>query len=494
MNESSRAAPQALSRQDAPAGARRVTFSTLGCKLNLYETDALATRFQEGGYEVVDSGTPADVYIINSCTVTNRADRKSRNLLSRAQRESSSAGGPAAAADGPAPLVVMTGCFVDSHRDRLECEGNTFVVANQQKYAIYDLVQAHIRGEVLDPAGSVFDFPVPSRIFHTRTMLKIQDGCDNFCTFCIIPQVRGRAASRPPADILDAAREAVQAGAKELVLTGVNMSRYTYDDTGFTGLLQQLLEIDGAFRLRISSLEPDRLDDGFVELFDHPKMSPHLHLCLQSASERILLAMRRQYSFAQFVEVADRLRAGHPNFNLTTDMIVGFPGETEEEFNESLRAVEDLGFGHVQTFPYSEREGTRAARMPGRLPERVRTERAAAVRQAAAAAKERYRRRLVGTEQRLLVERVDAASAGMSDAGTGPESGPGTGTLPAPGVALGGFGQHYVPVRVAVSARSTGGHRIGEPADWQNTFVDVQITDIEDGDDPALLGEIVSDR
>jgi threonylcarbamoyladenosine tRNA methylthiotransferase MtaB len=476
---------------DTQSQAPRVAFSTLGCKLNLYETDALATRFQDGGYDIVPFKSEADVYVINSCTVTNRADRKSRNLLYRAQRNRTRTDPPSIVPDEggqpgtedlivhssvrPEPLVVLTGCFVDSHRDELESDGRTFVVPNEQKHAIYDLVAAHGRGELLQPGGSVFDFPVPSRVFHTRTMIKVQDGCDNFCTFCIIPFVRGRALSRPANEVVGAAREAIDGGAREIVLTGVNMSRYRDGGTRFSGIVEKLLNLDGDFRIRISSLEPDQLDDQFVDLFGHSKMSPHLHLCLQSASERILLAMRRQYTYAEYRTIAERLRAAHPTFNLTTDIIVGFPGETEQEFAEGLRAIDDLEFGHVHTFPYSERDGTRATRMPGRLPERVRTERAAAVREVAATVKARYRRRLVGSRQRLLVERVDERS-GQS--------------------VLRGFGEHYVPVQVVLAGAGGAGSSVPQvkataisASPWQNQFIDVLITGMTGEDEPALVAK-----
>jgi len=457
---------------------RRVAFTTLGCKLNLYETDALATRFTEGGYEIVDFADPADVYVINSCTVTNKADRKSRNLLYRALRATGT--GPAAPAgqqpetdvtgraaraeplfaeNGTGPLVVLTGCFVESHRDELEGDGRTIVVPNEQKHAIYDLVQARRRGEVITAAGSVFDFPVPDRTFHTRTMLKIQDGCDNFCTFCIIPLVRGRATSRPAAEVVSAAKSAVSGGARELVLTGVNMSRYRDGTDRFSDLLARILEVAGEFRVRISSLEPDQLDERFISLFAHPKMCPHLHLCVQSGSERVLLAMRRQYTYAQFRDIAERLRAIHPDFNLTTDIIAGFPGETDEDFEKSLDAIDQIGFGHVHTFPYSERSGTRAQRMPGRVPERIRTQRAALIRERAAAEKRRYRECLVGTVQRLLVERVHRDGRDL---------------------VLSGFGQHYVPVSVTL--------RGSLKTAWQNQFVDVRILDTDGSDEPVLTG------
>ena len=465
--------------------SRRVAIATLGCRLNLYETDALAARFQEGGYEVVDFDSPADVYVINSCTVTDRAARKSRNLVYRAVRraraiDSAIGGGSHGDGGSPAPartpLVILTGCHANNLHDRPDASTDTLVVPNQQKHALFDLAEAHRNDEVLESTGSVFDFPVPSRLLHTRTMLKIQDGCDNFCSFCIIPFVRGPAVSRPMDDVLTAAEKTIADGARELVLTGVNLSRYRDGGCGFPQLAERLLQLDGDFRVRFSSLEPDQLDHSCLELFEHPKMSPHLHLCLQSASDRILRAMRRQYTYRDFCSIVGNLRNRRPDVNLTTDVIVGFPSETDDEFLQTLRAVDDVEFGHVHTFPYSERSGTAAARLPGRLPERVRTERAAAVRDLAKKVKTRYRRRLVGTSQRLLVERVEKGAA-----------------LPL----LYGFGGHYVPIR-AVCGRAeapnseTRSGRLTQAElekTWQNRFVDVYITGIGDGGDPHLLAK-----
>lgn len=395
---------------------RSVAFSTLGCKLNQFETDSLATRFEQAGYARVEFDQPADAYIINSCTVTNRADRKSRNLLYRAERTRSNEANDA--------LIVLTGCFVDSHADELESDARTFVVANEQKHTIFELVDAHFNGEIAAPSGSVFDYATPNRSAHTRTTLKIQDGCDNFCTFCIIPYVRGRAKSRPADEIIASAQAAIADGSRELVLTGVNMSRYRESTTDFTTLVESLLDLAGEYRVRISSLEPDQLPDRFVELFRHPRMVGHLHLCLQSASERILLAMRRQYTYAQYRRIATALREVDPLFNITTDLIVGFPGETEDEHNESLAAIDEIGFGHVHTFPYSVRSGTRAERMPDHLPSKVKGERSRQIRERAARNKLAYRKRLVGRTERILVERVDRESATAY-----------------------GLGEHYVPVR-----------------------------------------------
>ena len=432
---------------------RSVAFATLGCKLNQFETDSIATRLREDGYRIVDFSEPADVYVINSCTVTNRADRKSRNLLYRAERQSTT----------DSSIVVLTGCFVDSHRDELESDGRTYIVPNEQKQSIPELVDGHFRGEVIHPAGSVFDFPVPDRVFHTRSTIKIQDGCDNFCTFCIIPFVRGRAQSRPALDVTNSVREAVEGGAKELVLTGVNMSRYRDGEIDFATLVSRCLEVSGDSRLRISSLEPDQLSDRFIELFAHPRMVPHLHLCLQSGSERVLLAMRRQYTAELYSRLARALRDRDPLFNLTTDIIVGFPGETEADFEASLRAVDEIGFGHVHTFPYSVRAGPRAERLADQIPSRVKKDRAARIREAGERSKRAYRERLVGRTERVLVERVEHAGDR---------------------IVLRGLGEHYVPVRVEVARDAS------HDAEYENRFLDVRLVSLEDGDDPALVGVI----
>jgi threonylcarbamoyladenosine tRNA methylthiotransferase MtaB len=464
---------------------RTVAFTTLGCKLNQFETDSIATQLREAGYSIVDFDQPADVYVVNSCTVTNRADRKSRNLLYRARRHGTNE-------RRERPLVVLAGCYVDSHRDDLENDESTYFVPNEAKQSIPALVDGHFRGEVAHPRGSVFDFPVPDRIFRTRSVVKVQDGCDNFCSFCIIPHVRGRATSRPWQEVVDALEKAVESGAREVVLTGVNMSRYRDGGVDFAELVARCLDVaprrragrtarqSRDFRLRISSLEPDQLSDRFIALFEHPRMAPHLHLCLQSASERLLLAMRRQYTYTRYLELARSLRGIDPLFNLTTDLIVGFPGEAQEDLAASIEAIDAVGFGHVHTFPYSLRRGTRAERMPDHLPARVKTERAALVREAAERSKRRYRERLVGTTERLLVERVHAHGDG---------------------VRLTGLGEHYVPIQVDVplervrrisvsdaSQRPTA--RPAAPGDWENRFFDVGITGVAAGDDPPLFGEL----
>ncbi len=444
---------------------KRVAFRTIGCKLNQYESDALAARFRAAGWDVVPPEEPAHCYVVNTCTVTNRSDRKSRNQMNRAIRmrerarelpqglpkaERGSSGGSGALRDRA--FVVMTGCYVDSHSEIAARDERVYAVGNTRKHAIVQLAEAHMRGEVVRPdrlPEGVFDFVTPDRTFHTRSMLKVQDGCDNFCSFCIVPLVRGTARSRPFAEVRDELRASLDAGYRELVVTGVNISRYDDEGLTFSRLVERLLEEDGDFRLRISSLEPDQLDERFFDLFAHPKMCPHLHLCLQSASERILLRMRRQYTARGFREIAEHLRNRYPGFNLTTDILVGFPGETEADFAETCRMAQELGFSHIHTFPYSIRDGTRAARMPDQVPQQTKAERAEIIRGISAENKRRYRASRVGTRERLLVEQARESRAT-------------------------GYGEHYLPIRLA------------ECAARPNTFVDVELDALEEGDDPPL--------
>jgi threonylcarbamoyladenosine tRNA methylthiotransferase MtaB len=466
-----------------------VAVETLGCKLNQYESDSIATTLRHRGYRIVAFDERADAYVINSCTVTNKADRKSRNTVYRARRTG-----------GSDSLVILTGCFVD-HRNR-DARGNgprladriddpgtgaTYAVDNAHKNTIPDLIDAHLRGEVHGPddfPGDLFGFETPERIFHTRTNIKVQDGCDNFCTFCIIPFVRGRGTSREPETVVQEAAEAIAAGSRELVLTGVNMSRYrSTDGTEFADLVARILALPGDFRLRISSLEPDRLDRRFVALFRHPKMSRNLHLCIQSGSDRVLLGMRRMYTVAGFREIVDELRGIDPLFNITTDMIVGFPGETEHDLVESIEVIRETGIGPVHTFPFSLRSGTRAERLPSRVPGPEITKRSERIRMAGEEEKRRYRRALIGSVERVLVEHVSTGTHAMDPTesrASREDSGSSRSGVETIVAVARGLGEHYVPVRFTGPSGRVGA----------NEFYRVRITGIDDGDDPDLVGHL----
>jgi threonylcarbamoyladenosine tRNA methylthiotransferase MtaB len=426
---------------------KKIAFKTLGCRLNQYETDALASRFHTGSYQIVDFNDEADIYIVNTCTVTNQSDQKSRQTISQARKKKEDA------------LVVVTGCMANNYKESLlESKAIDFVVDNERKASIYSIVEKHFRGEVADPEGfdkDVFSYEAAYKTFHTRSMIKIQDGCDNFCTFCIIPKVRGRATSRPAEEIYDNIREVIQYGFKEVVLTGVNIGRYEDGATDFEKLVETILEIPGDFRLRISSIEPDGFTHRFFELFAHPKLTPHLHLCLQSGAESVLLKMRRMYTAKQFRQMAEKLRSMYPDFNLTTDIIVGFPAESEAEFEQSVTMAKELSFSHIHTFKYSVRSGTRAERMEEQIGEKIKNQRSEVIRKISEENKRNYYKSMIGKQQRMLVERIGGD-----------------------GVAR-GYGESYIPIRL----KATGLEK--------NQFVDVEITGLHEAKELEVTAKVI---
>ena len=411
--------PDHAARSSA-ARAPRVAVETLGCRLNAYESDALKAGFVELGYRVVTPAEAADVVVVNSCTVTDQADRKSRNALYRAGRSGE-----------PPPLVVATGCMATGQGETVAAmPGVDYVVDNEHKAGIPALVDAHRAGELsaaADRPTGPFAYGSGEHAARARRFLKVQDGCDNRCSFCIIPFVRGRAVSRPLAAILDEARGIIDDGFHEIVITGVNLGRYRHDGTEFTAMLEALLALPGNFRVRLSSLEPDPQVAPAIDLLADDRLCPHLHLCLQSGSDRVLLGMRRLYDLQTFERLLERARRIRPDLNATTDILVGFPDETDEDFDDTCRAVQHLGFTHCHTFRYAKRDGTRAARMPGQVDERVKQRRSGMVRRLAAANRDAYVRGMTGARQRLLVESVED------------------------GIAR-GYGECYVPIEVPCDA------------------------------------------
>ena len=393
---------------------RKVAFKTLGCRLNQFETDSVLTDFYRSGYEIVGFNEPADIYVVNTCTVTNQGDHKSRTAINQAVHGKMGS------------LLVVTGCMAESQKEYLESRGDiAYVVGNRNKAGILPLVEAHFNGEILSLESiknDVFGFTVAEKSFHTRSMIKIQDGCDNFCTYCIVPMVRGRAVSRPLNGILKNIRQVIDLGYKEIVLTGVNISRYDYEGIDFTGLLDRILSLEGNFRVRISSVEPEGFGTPFYDLFTHEKLCPHLHLCLQSGSNRMLMQMRRTYGLASYLDIIEHLRNRHPLFNFTTDIMTGFPGETEEDFEATCNIIRQVGFSHVHTFKYSVRRGTRAERMPDQVPEKVKQQRSLVIRELSLENKQKYRQLFIGKPQTVLVEKV--TKSGLAK----------------------GYGEHYLPV------------------------------------------------
>ena len=382
---------------------RKIAFKTLGCRLNQYETDSLMSDFVKGGYEVVGFSEVADAYVVNTCTVTNTGDHKSRQAINQALRRNENA------------VLVVTGCMADSQKRSLDTNDRiTYTVTNDRKGSVFQLLDGHFRGKNIHPdalKADRFAFGAAEKSFHTRSLIKIQDGCDNFCTFCIVPHVRGRAESRPYSDIERNIREVLDFGYKEIVLTGVNIGRYEHEELGFEDIVEKILEIPGDFRVRISSIEPEGFGDKLVSLFEHPRLTPHLHLCLQSGSDRILMKMRRRYSVADFMNLVEKIRWRVPGFNFTTDIMVGFPGETDDDFRKTCTISEEAGFSHIHTFKYSRRKGTRADRMTDQVPERIKTERSAMIREISEKNKRSYRSSFPGKTQTVLVERIEIGRA-----------------------------------------------------------------------------------
>lgn len=428
--------------------SRKIAFKTLGCRLNQYETDALASTFSSNQYNVVDYEDQADVYVVNTCTVTKQSDTKSRNIIRHATRKNEEA------------VTVVTGCMVNNHREKLEesLDNVTYFVENKEKSQIYGLIDAHFKGEVFHPkkdAANLFGYEAAKDTFHTRSMIKIQDGCNNFCTFCIIPKVRGRATSRPAGEILENIKHVVNFGFKEIVLTGVNIGRYEHEGLKFDDLVEKVLELPGDFRVRISSIEPEGFTPKLYKLFNHPKLTPHLHLCIQSGSDKTLLKMRRMYTVDEFRKIVTDIRKEIPGFNFTTDVIVGFPGESEEDFQETIDVVQEIGFSHIHTFKYSLREGTRAARMPEHIPDKVKSARSEVIRELTQDNKLKYRKSFIGKQQRVLVEKID--DQGFAH----------------------GYGEHYIPVKFAGQVLK------------KNEFYLVDLKHVENAEEPVLVGEVL---
>lgn len=378
---------------------KTISFKTLGCRLNLYETDALASKFREKGF-VTDGdfeNSNAEIFVINTCTITNQSDKKSREYINRAIRKGS--------------LVVVTGCMAEQYAKKYFSNNtNVIVVDNKHKNRIFDIVEAHLGGEfsaVENFDGDVFGFEAAKETFHTRSIVKIQDGCNNFCSYCIVPYVRGRAVSRPAEDILKNIKTELEYGFKEIVLTGVNISKYNYEGISFEDLIKKILEIDSDFRLRIASIEPDDFSDSFVELFKNPKLAPHIHLCLQSGSNSVLKRMHRHYTSEEFLEIVEKFRKIIPDFNFTTDIIVGLPGETDEDFADTLKIAKNICFGHIHAFKYSRRSGTLADKMDNQTDEKIKNQRSKILRDLSEKLSAEYLQSFIGKRQTLLTETIE---------------------------------------------------------------------------------------
>ncbi|GAA3403714.1 tRNA (N(6)-L-threonylcarbamoyladenosine(37)-C(2))-methylthiotransferase MtaB [Paenibacillus hodogayensis] len=351
-----------------------VAFHTLGCKVNFYDTEAIWQLFKNEGYEQVDFEQTADVYVINTCTVTNTGDKKSRQIIRRAIRRN------------PDAIVAVTGCYAQtSPAEIMAIPGVDLVIGTQSRDKIIPLVNEY--REQRQPINAVRnimktrefeELDVPDFADRTRAFLKIQEGCNNFCTFCIIPWSRGLMRSRQPDSVIKQAHMLVEAGYKEIVLTGIHTGGYGDDlqDYGLAELLWDLDKVDGLQRIRISSIEASQITDKVLEVLNaSDKMCRHLHVPLQAGDDAVLARMRRKYTTAEFGRKIEKLHAALPGAAITTDVIVGFPGETEEMFRNGYKFMEQMQFAEMHVFPYSKRTGTPAARMEDQIDEEIKNER-----------------------------------------------------------------------------------------------------------------------
>ncbi|MCD8899077.1 tRNA (N(6)-L-threonylcarbamoyladenosine(37)-C(2))-methylthiotransferase MtaB [Staphylococcus gallinarum] len=351
-----------------------VAFHTLGCKVNHYETEAIWQLFKEANYDRVDFETNADVFVINTCTVTNTGDKKSRQVIRRAIRQN------------PEAVVCVTGCYAQtSPAEIMDIPGVDIVVGTQDRTKLIGYIDEFKQErQPINGVGNIMknrtyeELEVPYFTDRTRASLKIQEGCNNFCTFCIIPWARGLMRSREPEKVIAQATQLVESGYKEIVLTGIHTGGYGQDlkNYNLAQLLRDLETVDGLERIRISSIEASQLTDEVIEVIANSnKVVRHLHIPLQSGSDTVLKRMRRKYTMAHFSERLTRLHEVLPGLAVTSDVIVGFPGETEEEFQETYDFIVDHHFSELHVFPYSPRIGTPAARMDDQIDEEVKNER-----------------------------------------------------------------------------------------------------------------------
>lgn len=383
----------------------RVTFYTLGCKVNQNETGALAQLFEENGYTVVPNEEAADVYVVNSCTVTNFGDQKSRKWLRRAKREN------------PGAVTVLTGCYPQAFpKEAASIAEADVVTGSGNRRSILADVQKVLNGEsdrVVDirphEKGERFEeLPMDKFAEHTRAFVKVEDGCNRRCAYCVIPRARGPVRSRDEASILQELHRLVDAGYREIVLTAISLPSYGTDcGTSLVDLVEKAAAVPGVERLRLGSLDPDMLhDEDILRLSQVEKLCPQFHLSLQSGCDKTLRAMRRPYTTAQFAEIANKLRHafGEKNVSFTTDVIVGFPGETEEDFKTSISFVTEQRFLKVHVFPYSRREGTAAYDFPDQIPEHEKEERSRRMTAAVEAVRAEEAARMEGRIAEVLLE------------------------------------------------------------------------------------------
>ena len=385
----------------------RVAFCSLGCKVNQYESNAMAQKFIEAGYLVVDFEEPADIYIVNTCTVTSIADKKSRQMLRRAKD------------NNPDSIVVACGCYAQVAAKEIEkIEEVDLVIGNNEKKDIIKIIEDYRADKsVKEMVSDVMykeeyvEFGPTTYTEKTRAVIKVQDGCDRFCSYCLIPFARGHIRSRAIDNVIEEVKKIVEDGFKEVVITGIHVASYGRDfkdGTTLIDLLEKINAVEGLQRIRLSSIEPIIMTDEFIDrLAKLDKVCDHFHLSLQSGCTETLKRMNRRYTAEEFMEATKRLRARFPNAALTTDVIVGFPGETDEEFEKTYKFLDEIKFYHMHVFKYSPRKGTKAAVMPNQVDAAIKEVRSKKLIELSDKNELEYNKSYIGKDVEVLFEEKD---------------------------------------------------------------------------------------
>ncbi|WP_129596759.1 tRNA (N(6)-L-threonylcarbamoyladenosine(37)-C(2))-methylthiotransferase MtaB [Anaerophilus nitritogenes] len=388
----------------------KVAFYTLGCKVNQYETEAMMELFEKSGYHVVDHEDTADVYVINTCTVTNLGDRKSRQFIRRAKRKN------------PKSLIAVVGCYAQTAPKEVEAiEGVNVILGTNDRKKIVDYIEKVKEEEAINAVGDIMqikefeEMTIGEIKGKTRAYLKIQEGCNQYCSYCIIPYARGPIRSRKIEDIIKEVKRLSEHGFKEIILTGIHVASYGKDleDRNLLEVIKAVHEVEGIKRIRLSSIEPTIMSEEFVkELSNLPKVCPHFHLSLQSGCNETLKRMNRKYTTEEYKIIVDRLRRSMPDVSITTDIMVGFPGETDEEFEKTLNFVRDINFSQIHVFKYSKRKGTKAAQFSDQVDSKTKNQRSEKLIELARKCSIKYHKKFVGTQREVLFETLSVESPG----------------------------------------------------------------------------------
>lgn len=381
---------------------RKAAFYTLGCKVNQYETEAMEELFADAGYEICDFSDAADVYVINTCSVTNMGDRKSRQIIRRAKKTNSNA------------IIAVTGCYAQTAPDEvLSIDGVNIVIGTKDRKNIVALVEELGADSEINHVTDIMnnhefeELHIKNYSNRTRAFIKIQEGCNQFCSYCIIPYARGPVRSRPQEEVLKEIQKLVSNGFKEVILVGIHVASYGIDlgNTSLADLIIEVDKIDGVERIRLSSIEPMTLNQEFIDkIKGSQKLCHHFHISLQSGCNATLKRMNRKYTTAQFKSIADGLRAAFDDVAITTDIMVGFPGETDEEFDETITFIRELKFAEAHIFQYSQRRGTPAAKRPNQIPPDLKEKRSKIITAETTKTRNEFLDSFIGKTMRVLFE------------------------------------------------------------------------------------------